>query len=434
MATNATAQWWIRTDGADANGGGYDSGIASAGTNYCNQASAQATWSQLTLISGTMTDPLSGGLFQAAMIGSCVNVPGQGYYWVTAITTANIATVTPGSGATTSFTTQPGKLGGAFRNIYALNNGGGSVAGPGTASGAVSGNIINVRASGSGAVGSPDYTQSGYASYPSGFTWAAYNGTPYIAGNGLTFWNISTHRFIGLYVYATGSNVGTYGIFGQLTNCTLISCTVDAQNQAVDGVGGTAAPSSISMLSCELIGGGTSSLSGFYPSSYGNSAKNCKIHGWGAWGVAENGTTAGAQISNCAIYANVSGGVNLATTSAVPSTVDGCTIDNNGGDGIQISGTTALTWCRIYNNNITNNGTSSGYGIDVAGGTTAVNNSAVNICDWNNVYNNSNGNYNAISAGAHDVSINPNYTNAGAGQYTPATNAAMTATAPVAFA
>lgn len=439
MATLATAQFWVRTDGADANGGGYDSGIASAVTNYSNQASPQATWSQLTLLSGTLTDPLSGGLFTTAMIGNAINVPGQGYYWVTAITTANIATVTPGTGATTSFTTQPGKLGGAFRNPSNLSNGG-SVSAPGTTTTLVPGNIINLRASGSGSVGSPDYSQSGYATYPNGdstngaISWIAYNGTPYIVGNGLCFYQISGLKFKGIYFSASSNSNGSFGLLNVGSNCVFTDCTVDMNNQ-LGQVGFYLNDHNIVVVSTEIKGGGSSSGDCVSVQTYGSSFKDCNIHGGGGWGINEVSSNSCIQLSSCAIWNNVSGGIKLNTIGVVQSSIDGCTINNNiSGPGIKVASTAVTAWVKIINNNITTNGT---YGIDVATGSANVNTRVIAYEDYNNFGSgatlNVSGAYNNLNGGAHDINVDPGYANASAGQFTPS-NTALIATAPIGFA
>lgn len=431
MATLPTAQYWIRTDGNDANGGGYDSGISGAATNYCDQASPQATFTLLTLLTGTLTDTGSLGLFTAAMIGNAVNVPGQGYYWITARTNGNVVTVTPGTGATTSFTTQPGKVGGAFRNPYALANNGQT---PATATPLVAGNTLNIRGSGSGSVGSPDYTQTSQASYPNGNTtdgyvsWTAYNATPYIKGDGLWFYNTNYHRMTGLYVTASSNTNGTLFLLnGELV---LVNCTLDANNQSVSGVT-TSGSTGLTLIGCDLLGSGSSSGSGVVTGDFGTSLKNCKVHGWGAWGIRET-TNVASRTSNCAIYLNVSGGIQLDTIGGLASIVDGCTIDSNTGDGIEV--TAIPTAVCILNNNITANG---GYGINLSSGTTVRNDAGRLFIDYNNFGSggtvNTSGAYHNISAGAHDLNVDPGYANAGAGQFTPS-NAALIATAPITFA
>ncbi len=437
MATAATAQWWVRTDGADTDGGGYDSAIG-GGSNLCDAATGSAVaWTDLQqAVGGTITDHGATGLFTSSMIGNSINVVGQGFYWITAVPDANTATVTAGTGAAATFTAgKSGKVGGAFRNPYALANGTGSITAPGTASALVAGNTINIRASGSGSVGSPDYTQAGYATYVAGtaaagyITWAAYNGTPYIKGNGLWWYNSSFHRFKGLYVTASSNTLSTFGIFGSVVACVLDGCTIDANNQTglggINGSGGAGASGVV--INCDLVGGGTSSGSGATP-SLGMQIKDSRIHGWGAWGVTEGTTTGGVQISNCAIYGNVSGGVSVQATSNLASQIDGCTIDANAGDGVKIASTSAAAWCRLFNNNITGNGTTSGYGINVASGTAAVNDVAIAYADYNNVSNNNTGNYHNLSAGAHDLAASPSYT--GSPNFTPG-NSALQAAVPL---
>lgn len=435
MATNPTAQFWIRTDGADTDGGGYDSAIG-GGSNLCDAAAGTAvSWTSLTLAAGALTDAGATGLFTTSMIGNAVNVPGQGYYWITALVTSNHVTVTPGTGATTSFTTQPGKVGGALRQLVALNNGGG-VSAPGTVTPLVPGNQINVRASGSGSVGSPDYTFSSYATFPAGdatngyITWMAYNGTPYVAGQGLTFELTMSHKFVGLYVYAASSTFGNSGIFNTGANNVIVNCIVDMNNQSAT-VGINLNDHNNLVLGTEVKGGGSSSGDGIAVVTYGTSIKNCKIHGCGGWGVNETANPAGGQISSCAIYANTAGGVNLQTTSVEPSVVDGNTIDDNAGDGIKIATTAAAQWTRVLNNNITNN---TGYGINVAAGTATANSAAIAFEDYNNVFHNTAGPYHNLNAGAHDVSLDPGYA-AGSGAYTPTSNVAalIAGAAPIGF-
>ncbi len=448
--TAPTAQWWIRTDGADTNGGGYDSGIGGAATNYCDQAAAQATFTVLTLAAGTLTDTGSLGLFTAAMIGNAVNVPGQGYYWITARTNGNVVTVTPGTGATTSFTTQPGKVGGALRHPEAFSTGSFGSITPGTTTSVVPGNIINLRASGSGSVGSPDYTQTGYVNIPSGNTtdgyisWVAYNGTPYFVGDGFMFYWSTTPiaKFTGIYFAASAANGPTNGMFrhdetGGTGFPVFINCTIDANNKAIYGLGGTAntTGNNFELFSCVLSGGGTSSLDGLYAGYTGSVLKNCKVFGWGGYGVREVLTTSCIQLSNCAIYGNHDGNVYLKSTAVMSSCVEGCTIDGSTvGDGIQIASTAAAAFTRILNNNITTNG---GYGINVAAGTAAANTAAIAYEDYNNFGSgatlNVSGAYHNLTGGAHDINVDPGYNNAAGGQFTPS-NTALVAAAPIGFA
>ncbi len=443
MATLASAQFWIRTDGADTNGGGYDSGIAGAATNYSDQAAAQDTFSLLTLATGTLTSTGT-GTFTAAMLGNAVNVPGQGYYWITARTSNSVVTVTPGTGATTSFTTQPGKVGGALRNPSAFSTGASGSITPGTATPLVPGNQINIRASGSGSVGSPDYSQTGYNGLPDGdttsghITWVAYNGVPYYVSNGVILGgpDINYHKWYNIYFACNGTSnlAGNTGLFPNVREMSFFGCTIDGNNQTGATAVGSARSGSLIFVNCDIVGGGTSSSHGLYLNNYATVIKNCKVHGWGGYGIYETVNTAYTQVSNSAVYLNTGGGIRLLTDNNIMASVDGCTIDRNGGDGINIPSTLAAIWTRILNNNITTNG---GYGINIAAGTAAANTAAIAYEDYNNFGSgatlNTSGQTNNLTMGAHDINVDPGYNNAAGGEFTPS-NTSLIAAAPIGFA
>ncbi len=517
MATNAPAKFWVRTDGSDSNGGGYDASVSSgtsftstlslstfvadsppgsgstaglgsaimadsgagfssgmvghaiyaeggvymitaynnsssanvrvvcgplsfsaksgtlAGKNYSDQASPAGNWSTLNLAAGTMTDAGATGQFQADMVSNFVNVPGQGYYLVTAFTSSDIVTVTPATNATTTFSGQPGILGGALRNLYAFaTGGGGGIGTPATAVPLVPGNMIFARASGSGSKGAPDYTQTGYATLTVGddtsgkINWVSYNGVAFIGTDGLYAYTMAYNTFTGFYIYAAAANFGNNGIFHCVSSCEFINCTIDGNNGF--GQVGLNLTSGCSAINCEVIGGGGSTAHGIIGASYGSTVRNCKVHGWGSWGIIENSAATGMQIDSCEVYVNVSGGISLSTSGVVTSCVDNCTVDNNTGDGIKVNGTAALGWARIINNNITNNGA---YGIEVTGGTVETNDAAKILCDYNNVWTNASGPYFGVSAGPHDLAVDPQYINSAGGNYTPQNTALQGATVPL---
>ena len=73
MAITADAQWWIRTDGNDLNGAGFDSTIGGYGTNYSDQATAQLTLTDLaTSGAGSTTLTSATGGFTSAMVGNAI--------------------------------------------------------------------------------------------------------------------------------------------------------------------------------------------------------------------------------------------------------------------------------------------------------------------------------------------------------------------------
>ena len=75
MAINATAIWRVRPSGNNANGGGYDPGIAGAATDYSQQNAAQASGSAGT--SGTMAS-IPPGSTQSTTPGSPLSTAKSG--------------------------------------------------------------------------------------------------------------------------------------------------------------------------------------------------------------------------------------------------------------------------------------------------------------------------------------------------------------------
>jgi len=193
MALNAAQQWWIRTDGAETNGGGYDATVSGAGTNYSDQASPQLSLTDLACLNNTTLTSATGG-FTTLMIGNIIRIASgtnftAGYYMVTARASTNSVTLdrnpTNGSNASSGV----GKLGGAWAGFVNASSGG---AGPSplVSSPVATGHTINVRGSGN-LDGSADYTYTDYWSFPSGSSAyiyvVGYNGRPCISVNGLFF-------------------------------------------------------------------------------------------------------------------------------------------------------------------------------------------------------------------------------------------------------
>lgn len=425
MATNATAQYWIRVNGSNTNAGSYDSGIAGAATNYCDQDAAQASWSTLTLSSGTLTDAGSTGLFTAAMIGNAVNVPGQGYYWITARTNSNVVTVLVGTNAATSFTTQPGKVGGALANVAAFSTGG-TVATPETAVPLVPGNIVNIRGSGSNTPSSPDYVQTGYSTFPSGdgvnglISWIGYNGRPFYEADGLLFYNTSSLFFSNIKVgFSDGAT--NYGI-GIINGANYFSnCVFDQGGQDMQLIGGA-----VYLVSdCEFTNSGSASVgtsyaisgSSSYPVSViGNTFSN--LRGFAYYRGSDGAETI---MFNLIYGCNGTGSgaiTKIGTGNDRGSQIVSNTIDNCSGDGIKILSADAATV--IMNNILSNNG---GYGLNFVTGSAALNLALRgNVPNYNNYYNNTSGAYNNISAGPNDLALDPQYVNASGGNYSIGTN------------
>lgn len=149
MAVNATAIYRVRTGGNNGNGGGYDSAISGAGTDYSQQDTAQLSLTDIACSATTTVTSATGG-FTSAMIGNAIWITGGGAtagpYFITAYTDTNTITVDRTPGTVTAGT---GKVGGAWANpVTNLNS----------STYLVPGNIVYVRGSGSQEPSTIDYT------------------------------------------------------------------------------------------------------------------------------------------------------------------------------------------------------------------------------------------------------------------------------------
>lgn len=192
MAITADAQWWIRTDGNDLNGAGFDSTIGGYGTNYSDQAAAQLTLTDLaTSGAGSTTLTSATGGFTSAMVGNAIQIVSgtnvtNGYYFVTGYTSSGSVTVdrAPDNGGG-GISSGNGKLGGAWASPEFVIG----TAATTTPSPLVAGNTVNIRGSGTDNPSSPDYTFSSYRTLTSGsnsthITFIGYNGRPHLQRSG----------------------------------------------------------------------------------------------------------------------------------------------------------------------------------------------------------------------------------------------------------
>lgn len=251
MAVQATAQWWIRTDGDDDNGGGFDSAISGAGTNYSDQATAQLDLTDLSTASAGSTALTSAtGGFTAAMIGNCVKLRSgtnvaTGYYFVTGFTDANTVTIDRacdnGGGGLSG---GAGKLGGAWGNIETTLSNDATSLGNSCTTPLLAGNQINIRGSGSNDPVSVDYNFTRYRIFPSGTTTSlikvvGYNGLPHISGsptdqvtfNQISHWTISNCKFSSSSTGNALYGIVNGGLQGRRT-LLLSDCVIDANGKA----------------------------------------------------------------------------------------------------------------------------------------------------------------------------------------------------------
>lgn len=426
MATQATAIWRMRTGGNAANGAGFDAGISGSGTDYSQQDTAQLSLTDIACSNNTTVTSATGG-WTAAMVGNAMKIPTTGgatagYYWITARASSTSITVdrTPGTVSGGS-----GKVGGACTGDPLAN------LGPYV----VPGNTVFLRATAGNAASFPttslDYAIAGFATPTPGdeanglVRWVGENGVPTIGSPGLGFYQCAFQSWEGLYFAATSNGTGTFGVLNMNTS-RVLGCTINLNLQAT--LLGIFAQSS-EILGTEVYGGGTSptSSSGSYGislGSYNNVVRSCKVHHCRDHGIFT--PLDGNTVVDCQIYGNAGNGVEAeSTATAIFSSIAGNTIVANGGHGVNLQSTAAASIYEVINNMITDHAGSGKAGINCADGTTAVNDRRKRMIDYNNVHGNTS-NYANVSAGAHDLSVDPSYNNAGAFDYTP-TNAAVKA-------
>jgi hypothetical protein len=98
MAIQAGAVWEIRTGGSNNNGGGFDSTIAGAGTDYSQQTTAALALTDLAAGAGSTTLTSATGGFTAQHVGNCIYIRSgtnftAGWYFITGCTNANTVTL-----------------------------------------------------------------------------------------------------------------------------------------------------------------------------------------------------------------------------------------------------------------------------------------------------------------------------------------------------
>src|SRR5271170_1972719 len=120
MAINATAVWRVRPSGSNTNGGGYDPGIASAGTDWSQQNAAHLS-NIGTVSTATVTLTDTGASFTAAdLIGNAIRVAGTGitttFTFITAVPTSTTLTLQTSPGTTGTSVTY--NIGGGWADFW----------------------------------------------------------------------------------------------------------------------------------------------------------------------------------------------------------------------------------------------------------------------------------------------------------------------------
>lgn len=425
MALNASQQWWIRVSGNVLNGGGFDSLVSGAGTNYADQDSPQLSLTDFaTSGAGSTTLTSATGGFTAAMIGNAIRIASgtnfqTGYYVVTAYTDTNTVTVdrTPTSGGAGSGGT--GRLGGAF-----------AMPGPSLSTTATitsplaAGHTINIRGAGTDNPSTVDYTQATYQQYAAGnqtagyIRWVGYNGRPYLeTTDGYLIYNASYHSVENLKVRPGSAPSFTAGMIHGL-GVSATNCIFEANGKDISGIQGVP-------YDCSFINSGSTTAGIYYAISLHSYAGYCSgnfIKNWRGGGITSNGAVMGN------IHHNLIIGCKGTTPSAILSTgaaatynvtIVNNTIYNCAGDAIRCAASTDIQVTQIMNNIIANN---TGAGVNYAVNTAAVNDRMVRIRSNRNCYY---GNGNTIlngSLGPNDVTLDPQFVATGSDNFAIGTN------------
>ncbi len=398
MAVQATAQWWIRTDGDNTNGGGYDSGISGAGTNYSDQASAQLSLTDLaTASAGSTTLTSATGGFTAAMIGNAIQIVSgtnvnAGFYFITAYTDTNTVTIDRacdnGGGGLSAGS---GKLGGAVAGLEMFSTHPSHTSYAPT----VRGNTINIRGSGSDNPSTPDYTLPGQysimylpASTNEHIMFRGYNGRPHYRcspSSGCMFYNQRGVHLKNIRISANGTTNSNIGIFhGADNSLSAVDCVFDQNGH------NTQLLNRVTAYGCSMINTGAATSGLIYTVQYSD-LYNCMLDNVSGGIYARSNDVIG-----CVITSVTSSGV---FTIQVDGDSDVSRVLNNviadcTGDGVN---TTQNSFARvnINYNVITGCG---GYGINTIGS-----DRKDFRLDYNYLYSNTLGNYNGYSGGENDT-------------------------------
>ena len=431
MALNAAQQWWMRAGGLETNGGGFDATISGAGTNYADQDSPQLSITDLTSTnSTTATSALS--TFTSQMVGNILRLAsGTGttpaYYAIVAYVSASQVTLDRVSG---TYTAGVAKVGGAHPSIAQYSNGG-TITAPAIASPLAAGHIVNIRGAGSADPGSADYTYGAsiYASFPAGDTtngrirWIGYNGRPRFDANDLLFYNLTGHAFSHVKFFVTAAAFVTYGVVNGVAATVVEDCVFDANGIDTVGAKVTAAYGNW-FKNTGSTSVGTNTRPALYGLQYNSIMMGNVIDSWRGDGIYVTAVM-GAITFNIVVNCKVNGIELNGTVESYGILVMNNTVNANTGDGIKLDDVPSVWTAMIRNNILTANG---GYGINDSVGSTALNDRTVppNANDYNDFGTggtaNTSGARHFMSAGTHDLALDPQFTNTGAGDYSVGTN------------
>ena len=395
MAILSTAVWELRADGSDANGGGYDAGIASAGTDYSQQTAAQLSLTDLAMTAGGTTLTSATGGFTSAMIGNAIYIASgtnfvAGWYFITARADTNTVTIDRDATNASNATSGTGAVGGARVTITDAFG-----------EALIGGNTVWVRNAGTITQGANVSIASTSATVAAPISIVGYNSTrddkpketdrPTMAIGANLFSILVTGWVLKNIIFTTTSATGIVGPNnGVMTilncKCTNTSATADRAAFSVRGC---------QFYQCEAV---STNGRAFYSTNLAFNMVGCYAHN--SVDGLYTATALGGNIINCVFDTCSSNGIVAQNKMSIVN----CTIYNC---GVGIA-TSAYDMILIINNIIHSC-------------TTGVSASSLNtsqIMDNNVFYNNNTNTSNMVAMGEYDLKTDPKLNDPANGDFT----------------
>jgi hypothetical protein len=423
MAVLATAVWRVRPSGNNANGGGYDAGIASAGTDYSQQNGTQLTVSDAACTTGGVIVTSATGGFTSLMIGNGLKLSGTNFTtgWYFVITRTNTNTITVDRDPTNGLNASAGtlNLGGGWADFTNLAS-----TGP-----LVDGNVANVLGSGTPNPSSYtyDYDVTASVTFGANITIQNDSATPgYKAppdttgGMPVIKFDVAADMFksgtqnnltvSGLYFVGTTTAAGFFAIRNNTSSgganargaTTVLGCVLDQFGFDLGLLLGSAiAIFGSFILASEVfssVAAGSAGVQGCVSvSAMSMTVDSCNFHDAVNIGVFGASNAAPLIIINSIIAKCQSDGIQQ---NGYQSTViRNCTIDGNLGHGIKIGSSQDSNAVNIAGNIISNHTQAGKFGII---NVTSAGAGTQGFIDYNVYYNNSS-NLSNLTQGTHDT-------------------------------
>lgn len=372
MAFNGTMVWEVRpTVGSDSNGGGFDPGVTSPGTDYSQQTSPQVTYTDLVIGATTTQCTSAANPFTSAHVGNVINVTSGTGFTVQRVeilsVAAGVATCDKSLGTTAS-TGGHGALGGSLATVAAA---------PVSPSNTVwirgSSGTLTVTSTLSLNVNSKD---SPATSQP--LTYIGYTSTR--GDNGQATWTTSTnsihlvtttggynYRFQNIKFTNTAGTPGDgiHAITGNAENMAVVNCYFSGFLHGINSdYNQDFAILNLLVDSCEItactgdgiISSTTLCVAGCY--IHGNTGNGIHVSQAQTssfpWGLVVYGSTIKSNAGTAGIYIN-------ALDLRYPVQIFNCNVINSSGDNIQITGGNSASPLAMWNCNIDSAG---GYGVN----------------------------------------------------------------------